>query len=421
MEQNNTETKWWRRKGTIVLLLSLVVVAGLLGVFSLQSVLDQRAAEEEPPVPIDISEEEPKEPVQLTIVSVGDVMVHKPQIASQYDPATDTYNYDNNFQYVKSYIEEADLALCNVETTFGGGTPTGYPVFNAPDALADSLAKAGFDVGITSNNHLYDTGYDGMKRTLRILREAGLSTSGTKFPGEKNFSMSLVKGVQVAVVSYTYETPSVNGWMTINSAIVSRQAEQLINSFNYETLDEDFVTIKETIDEARTAGADIVICYYHWGEEYQRYPNEWQKIMAQRTADLGADMIFASHPHVLQGAEMLTANGSGKQVPVFYCMGNFLSNQREETLNNRYTEQGMIARVTLEYDETAGKITDIRMDAMRTWLDKYRENGKDVYAIVPLDERLEENEALLVSGHLSRAQQVISDVSEVLSHNFIWE
>ena len=144
---------------------------------------------------------EKEEDIELSIVCVGDVMVHRSQIASQYNREDGSYNYDNNFEYVKKYIEEADLALCNVETTFAGGLLV-LSFFNAPDALADSsLARAGFDVAITSNNHLYDKGYAGMERTLRILREAGLATTGTRLPWE-NYTIMDVKDLKIAVVAH---------------------------------------------------------------------------------------------------------------------------------------------------------------------------------------------------------------------------
>ena len=159
----------------------------------------------------------PSSPIELSIVCVGDVMVHRSQIASQYDSGSGTYNYDNNFQYVKKYIEAADLALCNVETTFAGGTPTGYPS-SCSRRLSD-VANAGFDVGITSNNHLYDKGLSGMKRTLDSSasglprREPGCPGRGTRFDG--------CKGVKVAIIAYTYETPSNGGRSTINGVILS--------------------------------------------------------------------------------------------------------------------------------------------------------------------------------------------------------
>ncbi|MDD3169011.1 MAG: CapA family protein, partial [Eubacteriales bacterium] len=100
--------------------------------------------EEEPAViPPQQTAEEQEEAVSLLLSAVGDVMVHKPQIPAQYDSETETYNFDNNFEYVKKYLERADLALCNLETTFAGVNYTGYPVFNAPESLADALKKAG--------------------------------------------------------------------------------------------------------------------------------------------------------------------------------------------------------------------------------------------------------------------------------------
>ena len=129
---------------------------------------------------------------------------------------------------------------------------------------------------------------------------------------------------------------------------------------------------------------------------------------------MGVDIIYASHPHVLQTVEMITNENTGKEVPVFYSMGNFISNQRLETLNNRFTEQGMIARVNLKYSVSTGEIVDMKMDAMRTWVNKYRKASKDVYAIIPLDENFENNESLITSGNLNRAIQASQDVAEVL-------
>ena len=359
--------------------------------------------------------------VELSIGCVGDVMVHRSQIASQYDSTKGTYDYRNKFEYVKPYIESLDLALVNVETTFSGGKPTSYPSFNSPDALAAALADSGLDVGITSNNHMVDKGTAGLDRTLRILRQEGLVTCGSRLSWERNYAMMKVKDLWVAVIPYTYETPSQGGKTTINSAPISDDTAARINSFNYESLDADLAKVKETIGDAREAGAHMVVCYYHWGEEYQRSPNEWQQYIAQQTADMGADMIFASHTHVLQGMETLKARESGKEVPVFYSMGNFISNQRAETLDNRYTEQGMIARVKLTYDGDSGQVTVNGADAMPTWVEKFSKGGKDVYSIIPLDGNLPQNPLLSSSGHLSRAKQALEDVNRLLGEESIWQ
>jgi poly-gamma-glutamate synthesis protein (capsule biosynthesis protein) len=103
-----------------------------------------------------------------------------------------------------------------------------------------------------------------------------------------------------------------------------------------------------------------------------------------------------------------------QMVPVFYSMGNFISNQRQETLQNRYTEQGMIARVNLEFMKSTGTITSLGIEATPTWVDRYKRNGKTVYEIIPLDDQMETNPALMESGHLERARQAREDIHGLL-------
>jgi poly-gamma-glutamate synthesis protein (capsule biosynthesis protein) len=358
-------------------------------------------------------------PLQLEIVCVGDIMIHEPQIASQYDAATGVYDYNNNFQYIKKYIEAADVALGNFEGTFGGTPYRGYPAFSSPDELADALKNNGFDVIITANNHMVDRGGDGVIRTLEVLRGAGLATSGSRLHTEEpSYTLHEVKGIQIGVVSYTYETTGTGPDVSINGNYISSETAALINSFSYGKLEEGLEKMKNGVEQSRTAGADIVVLYLHWGEEYQRTPNQWQRdIVKAAVEDMNVDMVFASHPHVLQEMTMEASSTTGKTVPVFYSMGNIISNQREETLQNRFTEQGMIARVKLEYMMSTGEILNVSMDAVPTWVDRYKRNGKTVYEIIPLDSEMNQNPALQESGHLNRAAQALEDINGILQIN----
>lgn len=368
-------------------------------------------------VPDDSIEEQlpPEQPVTLSIVCVGDIMVHEPQLKAQYDQQSGTYDFDNNFQYVEQYIQQADLALGNIETTFSGEPYKGYPVFRSPDSLAATLKDVGFDIALTSNNHILDGGLKGLKRTSEVLRGEGLLVSGFRQLEEKPYVITTVKGVKVAILSYTYETPPLEGQHALNGNPISTEALPLINSFLYEALDAEYQEMSQMIQSAKADGAQLIIFYFHWGEEYQREPNQWQVEIAQKLSDLGADIVFASHPHVLQPYEIVESPSTGKHTAVFYSMGNFLSNQRTETLDNRYTEQGMIAQVELKLMASTGEILSIQQDAVPTWVDKYKENGKNVYAIVPLVDGLEDNPALEVSGHVDRAQQALEDVNGLLT------
>ena len=139
--------------------------------------------------------------------------------------------------------------------------------------------------------------------------------------------------------------------------------------------------------------------------------------MAQALADLGADVIFASHPHVLQRVDVLGSEDH-RNVPVFYSMGNFISNQRYETLNqNRYTEQGMLAQVDLQVIKSSGQVVAETIKVIPTWVDRYGSPMK--YAIIPLDENLDSNPVLAASGHLDRARQALEDVTALIGEEYL--
>lgn len=402
-----------KNRFTALLIMTLIAVGCLVALPLLFSGCSNEVKQSANP---GINNQQPEEPVDLSIFCVGDVMVHRSQIACQYDSSTGKYDYTNNYKYVKDYISQADLALCNIETTFAGQPYSGYPAFCAPDELADALKDTGFDVAITSNNHMMDRGGAGMKRTLEVLRAKGFNTAGSRLNNqEKRYSLTEVKGVKIAVVPYTYETSTGGNGTALNGNVISSENAELINSFSYDTIDNDLAEVQKTCEAARAAGAEIVVLYYHWGEEYQTSANKWQEYMAQQSVNnMDVDIIFASHPHVLQGMEYLKNQVTGKTVPVFYSMGNFISNQRIETLNNRYTEEGIIAKVNLKYMKSEGKITDITMSAIPTWVEKYNSGGRPIYEIIPLDENLQTNETLNSSGDLSRAETALEDANGIL-------
>ena len=187
----------------------------------------------------------------------GDVMSHSPQTTAQYNASRGRYNYSNNFKYVKPYIEAADLALCNVETTFAGEPYTGFPLFSAPDALASALAKAGFDVGITANNHMADKGISGILRTQRVLQKKGLDTVGSvQQESDPRYLIEEVNGVKIGIVAFTYETGSGQGGVSINGSYVSDEVADHINSFNFNTLEEDLPKMRTPSKGRKRQGGD---------------------------------------------------------------------------------------------------------------------------------------------------------------------
>lgn len=368
----------------------------------------------------DISGDQANQSVSIDITAVGDIMAHSPQFKAQYDSKTNTYDFNNNFQYVKSYISKADLAICNVETVFAGVKEryTGFPKFNCPDSLANALKNSGFDVAITSNNHSLDRGTKGLIRTLDVLRNCGLTTEGTRKTSEPNYVIKDVKGVKVGIISYTYETAEYHGKKTLNGYVVPEDSVGLINTFNYGHLDQDLKQMKNTVDAARNKGAEVIVFYLHWGEEFRTSPDKYERQLTNAISDMGSDIIFASHPHVLQPVEIIDNKKTLKKTVVFYSLGNFLSNQRYELTKNRLSEDGLIANVKIKKICRDGKVKIElkKVEAIPTWVNKYKK-GKLIYEILPLDKAYEKRDTLIESHNIKRADLSLKNTIEIIGAN----
>ncbi|MBQ4266910.1 MAG: CapA family protein [Clostridia bacterium] len=326
-----------------------------------------------------------------TIRSAGDVLIHVPI----YNAAktAEGYSFDNVFTYTESLIEDCDYFVANLETTLAGtGKPySGFPRFNSPDAIADALKKAGVDCLLTANNHTFDKNGEGVLRTQKVLKEKGITYTGTRETEEsRKFIIAKVNDIKFGIICYTYETPSSEGRKSLNGLLVDTATAPLINSFKPSDPAPFYDDLKEQMKKMKKKGADVITVYLHWGEEYQLSPNNKQKEIAQKLCDMGVDVIIGGHPHVVQPVDLLTSeNGKHKTVCV-YSMGNVLSNQRRAYmgLKSGHTEDGLTFEMTFsKYSD--GKVVFESVKSIPTWVHVYSSGGKKVYNIVPLSKNMD--------------------------------
>ena len=328
---------------------------------------------------------------QATILAVGDIMPHLPVIRS--GETGDGYSFSYIFDYVSSYITGADYAVANLETTLsgtdGGREYKGYPDFNAPDAMASGAAAAGFDMLLTGNNRCYDYGTAGMLRTLTTVRSAGLETLGTNTAVEEaKYVVKELNGVKVGMISYTFaDIEADRNTPIIDDVQTDSKAAGLINVFDYSKLDMFYAEMEYHISTMQAAGAEAIVIYIHWGDQFNTEPANSQKAMAQKLCDLGVDVIIGSHPHVVQPVELLTSTDGAHQTVCAYSLGNFLSNQRADNiaLTTGHSEDGLMFSFTLsKYSDGKTYVESIQL--IPTWVLIRESKNSKTYHILPLDE-----------------------------------
>lgn len=346
--------------------------------------------ETEPPP----TEPEPEHVVsQATVAVTGDILMHL-AVTNSGLQSDGSYNYDSIFQYIAPYVSEADYAVANLETTLAGSDMgykySGYPAFNTPDEIVDALKKAGFNALLTANNHCYDTSEYGFLRTVRTIRSKGLTAMGTRENvSDPVYTVADINGIKVGMVCYSYEGQPDNptaGVVYMNKNALSPTCGQLINSFLGTQLDPFYLEVRGILEQMKRDGAEATVMFIHWGIEYQTAPNAEQQQIAQQLCDMGFDVIVGGHPHVIQPVTLLTSRLDPDQKTVcLYSTGNAVSNQRikEMDLKTGHTEDGMLLQFTFsKYSD--GTVYLESADILPCWVD-LRTEPSTQYDIIPLD------------------------------------
>ena len=371
----------------------------------------------EPPVPV-------KEKT-VTIGSTGDVLIHKPIYQAAYSSSSGEYDFSNIFTYCSAEIEKCDYFVANLETTLAG-TENGrsyssYPCFNSPDSIADALKGAGVDCLLTANNHCYDSSAFGVTRTQQVVKEKGFDYVGTRMNETENkYFVKNVGGINFGFTCYTYETdPPKEGRKALNGILVDTETAPLINSFDYNKLDAFYTDLASQLSAMKREGADVLVVYLHWGNEYNLSENDYQRKIAQKLCDMGVDVIIGGHPHVVQPVDLISSTDSSHKTVCVYSMGNMVSNQRRSymSIKDGHTEDGMFFKMSFsKYSD--GSVVFENIEVVPTWVHLYTSGGKNVYNIVPLSDNLDaaalglnksSNGLSLAKGSYERTMKLVSE------------
>jgi poly-gamma-glutamate synthesis protein (capsule biosynthesis protein) len=274
---------------------------------------------------------EPLSPPSLELVAVGDNLIHIQIVNSSSVTAdgTPAYNFSPIYQNIKEDIAEADVAFLNQETLFAGEAfgISGYPQFNAPVELGETVVDLGFDVVNHATNHIMDKGEAAVRATIDYWeKRPDIAYLGIHKSEEARSQPKIIEknGIRLGFLAYTYGT---------NGLPVPRTAPYLVS-----LIDTD-VMVQE-IDALRPL-CDYLIVSMHWGNEYDHSPTARQEALAAFLAEHSVDLVLGHHPHVLQEMRQVKRPDGGEML-VYFSLGNFVSAQ-----NRLATLLGGMAKVRL--------------------------------------------------------------------------
>lgn len=261
----------------------------------------------------------PETQTSISLAFVGDIMLGR-----GVKRITDTAGLFYPFQPTYRLLKSASLAIGNLEsplTTAEYLTPSPWKFKGDTSAAAAELHRAGFRFLALANNHAPDCGPDGFFDTQRFLNQAGIGWSGR---GD-SFLLRNPADPRDDSLLRSYCLPAFGEIAGLRIGFLSFCAPYLLEiSRNYGgnlIARADSATVVNSIQLIKDR-CDLIICSFHWGQEYQDRPESEQKKLGRLAIRSGAHIVHGHHPHVLQGVEFYRGG------IIAYSLGNFIFDQR---------------------------------------------------------------------------------------------
>ncbi len=278
-------------------------------------------------LPASVPEPQPTEHT-LSFSAVGDNLIHEAvYVSAQQHAGGEGYDFSYCYENVTDFFGQYDVNWINQETLVNDEFPAStYPMFSTPGEMGHALYDAGWRVFALSNNHTYDKenmgDVSGVSATMRFWESMpeDVVTTGlfTGYDDDSGISIHEQNGIKIAYVAFAESTNGIPPPSDLEAFVI-----YTTNLYG----DADVAAMEHKVRRAREL-ADVVVVSVHWGVEYSHTPTDGQRNLAANFAEWGADVVIGTHPHVIQPIEYVETS-DGRQVPVAYSLGNFLSAQNE--------------------------------------------------------------------------------------------
>ncbi len=301
-----------------------IVIISIIALFSIFLVLKEKTGIHSG---LELQETELREEKRYTLLFVGDIMLDR-GVRHMIENYGEGYSFP--FLKIKDDLQSADVLFGNLESVIsdkGSNVGSIYSFRANPEAI-EGLLFAGFNVVSLANNHAFDYGREAFEDMMKRLKKAGIEYSGGGFNKEEAHSAAILEledGTKIGFLGYT--------------EFLGPYAFALDELSGITVLSEN--NLENDIKRAKKE-ADILVVTFHYGDEYESYPNENQKKISRKAIDYGADIVIGHHPHVMQPIEEY----EGKYIA--YSLGNFVFDQ--------YFSEATMSGFMLEIDIKGKKI-----------------------------------------------------------------
>ena len=234
---------------------------------------------------------------------------------------------------LKVLIQSCDFKVVNFEVPLKPENvhlkPQKQERFFQHDDTPIFLRELGFNLFQLANNHVFDWGDEGFKKTKAVLGDSSFG-AGTY---EEAYKIKVVEKEGIKI-----------GFLALSFAAYTGVFDNVMNHEGLGCAYINDLIVNHIIIEAKK-NVDYLFVLPHDGIEYIDIPMPETIARYRDFIDYGADGVVGTHPHCPQGWEEY------KGKPIFYSLGNFLFNSKKgydyRAWNRPHWYEGLCVLMTL--------------------------------------------------------------------------
>ena len=172
-----------------------------------------------------------------------------------------------------------------------------------------------------ANNHAMDGGGDGLKHTIEALEEQRISYVGVGKTLEEAYAPVFFSyhDYRIAVIAIN----TIHGASCIDAPMAEEDKGVVVATIvtDESGLKRHRKIMAQSIQQARDQKCDVIMVYYHWGEEHTDRVKRTQILLMKDAAEAGADLVVGTHQHCVQGIKIYETTDR-RRVPIAFGLGH---------------------------------------------------------------------------------------------------
>ncbi len=274
------------------------------------------------------------------VTVIGDIICDKEMLKAGRSKDK-SYDFNSMFSPLKKIFKDSDYVIANLESIISDNNYTkGVFSFSNPKELLIALKKVGINAVSLANNHILDSGYEGLEQTISFLKKYDIDFFGISSLDNKEGVLNInLSDVKLSLLGYTDSTNyhinkckldtstkyKINLIKKKNNMIYKRTfLSKLYHKLNPEIRikiknicrkkinpvlddyildDKCIIPIKKIVNNLKKQNR-FILMYPHIGGQYNIDVGNYTNDVVKKLHDIGCDSVVVTHPHIIQNMKI---------------------------------------------------------------------------------------------------------------------